>query len=306
VFAHHPGQTPASSAKSRSRSGGLINSPTGATLGQGRLIGGISARHLRFNSLPARDAHELHHEDRDVHGKNHEESYGAELAYGLTEDLDLSLSIPVVSKTSIQIDNHANLGRGERSAGLGDLWLQGKYRVVKGRPDVAVLFGVKAPTGSTSETDQSGQKFEIEQQPGSGSWDLAVGIAASRQVAPETLIGASVEYMYRGEGGQQRKLGDVLRNSIGVSHALPRLGRWPALHAVLELNTEWAAQDHSRDERHVLDSGGVAVFLTPGIRAGLSDNASAYFAMPVPVYQNLGGEHEESTYGLITGLVWTF
>jgi len=135
LFAHHPGYAPTGGFDGREEteisSGGMLNSPTASTLGRNRFHAGFAFDYFRYNSIPAQNAHELHDEGRDIHGKNHEEFYNLHLGYGLLEDLDLYLIAPVVSKTSIQIEDHDNLGRGERSTGFGDIRLLGKYRFWK-------------------------------------------------------------------------------------------------------------------------------------------------------------------------------
>ena len=305
--AHHPGYMPSSEDGGDDiSSGSMLNPPTASTLGKGRVAAGFAFHALRYNAIPAGDAHELHDAGRDVHGKNHEEAYNLHAGYGVTEDIDLFLVMPLVSKTSIQIEDHDRLGRGERASGLGDMRLLGKYRFWKTGVDAALITGIKFPTGETSDKDQSGSKFEPEQQPGSGSWDGEFGLAVSRSFQHRFSLATSFQYTLRGEGAQGRKPGDVFRYNLGAGYALRELGAHPNLHLVLELNNEWALRDHSRSERYVLDSGGTSVFVSPGILAQLSDHLSVFWALPIPVFQNLGGEHEELKYEMLTGVSWTW
>jgi hypothetical protein len=75
---------------------------------------------------------------------------------------------------------------------------------------------------------------------------------------------------------------------------------------VLELHHEWARRDSNREHDSVEDSGGTTILLSPGLSADLTPNLSAFWAMPIPIYQNLGGQHEELTYEVIAGLSWHF
>jgi len=309
AFAHHPGYVPSASGDGREdgiSSAPLINAPTASTLGARRVIAGFTFDARRYNAIPADDAHELHDEDRDIHGKNHEEIYHLHAGYGLTNDLDLYLIASLVSKTSIQIEDHDQLGRGERAAGIGDLRLLGKYRFWKEGVEAAALAGVKIPTGETSDRDQSGSKFEAEQQPGSGSWDGEFALAVSRSFRRRLSLASSVQYTLKGEGAQDRKLGDVFRYNLGMSYALRDLGQYPNVSVVLEVNNEWALRDHARDERHVLDSGGTTVLISPGLTAQITERLSVFWSMPVPIHQNLGGEHEELKYEILAGMSWSF
>ena len=92
----------------------------------------------------------------------------------------------------------------------------------------------------------------------------------------------------------------------GVAYALKPFGTHPNLSFVLELHNEWALRDQSREQGQVWDSGGTTILLSSGLFAELTPQFSAFWAMPVPVYQNLGGQHEELTYEVITGCSWHF
>jgi hypothetical protein len=245
--------------------------------------------HAGEKSLPAGDAHRLHHRGRDVHGKNHEEFYNASLGYGVLNDFDLYLTAPVVSKNSIEVHGHRNLGKNERAAGFGDMRLIGKYRIWKKGVEAALLAGIKFPTGRTSAKRKSGDKFEAENQPGSGSWDGEFGMVLSRNFMRRLSLATSFQYFLKAEGAQEHEEGDAFRYSVGASYALRQLGKYPNLSLGLELHNEWMRKDKSRTEKKVFDSGGTAIFLTPGAGFSLSRNVSAFCGISLPVYQNLGG-----------------
>jgi len=56
----------------------------------------------------------------------------------------------------------------------------------------------------------------------------------------------------------------------------------------------------------VFDSGGTTTFVTPGIQIRLTKNLLLFWGMPIPVYQNLGGEHEELKFEMLTGINFMF
>jgi len=248
----------------------------------------------------------LNDNGHDVHGKDHEEYYNLSLGYGLRNNLDVFLVTPLVSKTSLQIEEAHALGRKEQAAGLGDLRFIGKYRFWEQGVGAAVLLGVKAPTGVTAIHNSVGEKFEPELQPGSGSWDFMTGLTISRSFQRHVTLASAFQYTYRGEGAADEKLGDVFHYDLGVSYALKPLGAHLNLSLVMELHNEWARRDHNRTEDRVLDSGGTTILLSPGISAALTKNLSVFWAMPLPLYQHLGGVHEKITYELLTELSWSF
>lgn len=283
-------------------SGPLVNSPTASTLGENHTSVGFTFHHLNFNSIPAENAHELHHKGRDIHGKRHEEIYNFHVGHGITNDWDVYLAAPIVSKASAEIHGHRYLGSKEASRGFGDMRLVTKYRFWKKFFEAALIGGIKFPIGETSNKNTSGEKFETEEQPGSGSWDGEFGIAISRSFKKHLSLASSFQYALRGEGAQDRKLGDLFIYSAGTSYAFKELGKHPNLSLVLELNHKWALQDHSRQEDKVFDSGGVSIFTSLGLVADIAKNLSLFWTMPVPIYQNLGGEHEELNFEMVTGI----
>lgn len=290
----------------RAKSGAMILTPTGTTLGKGHGTAGFLFEHQRFNAIPASNAHAFHHQGIDVHGKDHEEFYNISLGYGLLDDLDIFIVAPVVSKVSVEVEDHDRLGAKDRATGFGDARIIAKYRFWKEHFDASLLAGLKSPTGATSKKKPSGDKFETEQQPGSGSWDLTAGLAVSKNLGPHWSLASAFQYTTRGEGAQEEKLGDVFHYNAGASYALNPLGRYPNISAVLELHSEWARRDHSREDDRVLSSGGTTVLLAPGLTANFTDSVSAFFSFPVPIFQSLGGEHEELRYETIAGLSWHF
>jgi hypothetical protein len=288
----------------RSGAGNFATTPTASTLGRGRGSVGFLFEHQRFNTIPAGDAHTLHHQGHDIHGKNHEEYYSFSAGYGVLDDLDVYLTAPIVSKTSIEVHEHDALGQRGTAGGFGDLRLTGKYRFWDQGVDAALLLGVKAPTGETSDTTDAGGKFEPELQPGSGAWDVMVGVAASRSLGQHVSLANAFRYTARGEGAQESELGDVFHYGAGISFAVRPLGEHPNVSLMLELHNEWARRDSNREHDSVEDSGGTTILLSPGVSADLTPTLSAFFAMPVPIYQNLGGQHEELRYEVLTGLSW--
>ena len=279
----------------------MLNSPTASTLGKGKVAAGFDFRYVNFDEFDPILGHELHHDGREIHGYRHAESYQWTLGYGVLEDVDLFLSAPLVSVSSNQIEVHRDAGRNERSTGFGDMRLSGKYRFWKKGVEAALLAGLKFPTGVSAVKDKAGNKFAPELQPGSHSWDADFGIAFSRSFRSRISAATSFEYVLRTRGGQGFNGGDVFRYSAGGAVSLRRFGKYPNASAHLELNNEWALKDHERSGVN-RDSGGTTISLTPGLSFSITPAVSAYAAMPLPVYQNLGGLHEETYFQVLAGM----
>ncbi|HEY7645935.1 MAG TPA: transporter [Hyphomicrobiales bacterium] len=168
-----------------------------------------------------------------VHSLDTINSYALSYAYGVTNDLTVSLRLPWVVRTGIREGHHEhdhdtgeainkvdNLGD---TAGVGDLTLLGQYRFYNDRGsgiEAALLAGVKAPTGKTDErTDDGEELFATEFQPGTGSWDGLVGLALTKR-AGRWSFDANVLYALAGDGAQDTNLGDRLLYNAAVSYRI--------------------------------------------------------------------------------------
>lgn len=241
------------------------------------------------------------------------------IAYGVTENLTLSASLPYVYRRDIRAGHHSHAGGGVvnsvdalgNAGGIGDLTLLGRYALPPGTSPgqrVALLLGIKTPTGETRESNADGDRFDIEHQPGSGSWDPLIGAALTRRL-DRLSLDANLLYTWTTEGAQDTELGDRLAYNIGVSvrrggathdHDDGAGHRHAAWDLVLELNGEWEDQHEAagvRDDH----SGGNIVYLSPGARV----TAGGWFgsvAVGLPVVQNIRIAHPETDYRVVAGI----
>ncbi len=151
------------------------------------------------------------------------------LAYGVTDDITVSVRFPYVKRTDIREGHHEHDDtagvasntvdmRGD-SAGIGDLTLLAQYRFFRTEAtSTALLLGVKAPTGRTDVFDQNGVLFETEFQPGSGSWDGMFGLAFSYRFAPAWQFDTNALYILTGTGVQDTDLGDRFLYNAAITY----------------------------------------------------------------------------------------
>lgn len=282
-------------------SGAMINSPTASTLGKNHAAAGFVFNQQAYYKLDPSTAHALHHQGHHVHGKDHEEFYHMDLAYGVTDDFQIDLDTPIASKKSTDIESHSRLGTQDRATGFSDMRFGTKYRFWKKGVEAALISGIKFPTGVTSKKKENGDKFEIEEQPGSGSWDADFGLALSRRFKDRISVTTSFQYFLRGTSKTQG-YGDIFRASVGASVALRKLGNYPNVSLVTELNQEWQNRDREHDGTKLIDGGGTTLWVSPGLQADLTRYCSAFFAMPIPTYENINGAHEKLKYQILTGI----
>lgn len=253
----------------------------------------------------------------EVHSTDSVFSAAVGLAYGITDKTLLSLFLPYVKRSNIR-EGEAHLpGIGEvevlgDSAGIGDAVAQLQYQAWKKNDLYASLIaGIKMPTGKTSETNDDGDRLELEFQPGSGSWDPILGIALSK-LSGRLSIDASVSYIFATEGKQNTNLGDILDYDFSVGYRLTddHVHNTNASHTdsywdlLLELNGE-SRERATEDGTDKANQGGTVVYLSPGIAFSTSSGFTGYLSFGLPVVNRLHGLQSEPDYRIIAGLTWS-
>ncbi len=346
--AHHPG------GGGNTGSGGPINTSSASTLDEGQITTAVRYEFIRLGELSDATLLAAASDGRHGHSMRSIDSFSLSAAYGVTNDLTVAIRMPGVRRSGIREahgdDHMGGMHMGGMSAtginargnasGFGDVTLLGQYRFHKSSTagtEAAVLFGVKAPTGSTDRRDRVGEVFEAEFQPGSGSWDGLLGLALTKRIGPWSFD-ASALYWLIGRGTQDTVLGDRLLFGVAASYRLfgyvppshgadlhehcqqpenrhhdhcrdhdqhahheHRSKRAPfALDLVLELNGEW------HDKQYVAgvadpNSGGTTLYLSPGVRVGV-DRFSGFLSVGVPIVNQHNGLQAKPDYRVLTGI----
>jgi hypothetical protein len=344
AFAHHPGGT------GNAGGAGPINTMPATTLEAGHVGVSFVYEYISLFGLNDADliaaaaAHQHAHSIRTIEGA----SFGA--AYGITNDLMLTLRMPYVRRTDIREGHHSHGPGGNTvdvrgdAAGLGDMTVLGQARFFNNAAsgtEVALLLGVRLPTGRTDVRDRFGERFETEFQPGSGSVDPLLGMAFTQRFGAWSFD-SNVLYAFAGEGAQQTNLGDRFQYNTAVSYRLVGSALAPALtiapvhlrtrpqggdghshkhdHShegvpakptpqwlvdlVLELNGEW------HDKQVVAggvdpNSGCNTVYLSPGVRIGYG-GVSGFASVGLPVVNHMNGLQSKPDYRVVTGVAATF
>ena len=345
AFAHHP------SGVGSTGGAGPINTISASPLDKGETAASIAFEWIKFDPLNnafLADFGATHGHDVHVHSLSSILAPAMSVGYGITADFTISARLPVVVRTDIKEAAHVHPGAGAPavgtvdflgdSAGIGDLSLLGQYRFYNNRAtrtELALLLGVKAPTGVTNRHTDTGEPFDAEFQPGSGSWDGLFGLAGTKRIGPWSFD-ANVLYVLATEGTQSTDLGDRFLYNAAVSYRLfqgasaapMKLGAlpdpmWhggpgshqrtqahqeapsgPALDLVLELNGEWHAKEVQSGVKDP-NSGGNTLYLAPGLRFS-KDNWSSYLSVGFPIANDLNGIQAEPEIRVVTGLSVTF
>jgi Putative MetA-pathway of phenol degradation len=341
VLAHHP------SGATSTGGAGPIGTISATTLDQGQGAAALFFEMVKIDAFT--DAQLKTFAGKHIHAHSLDAILAPTLvyAYGVTKDFTIIGRVPVILREDIREGHHSHGPAGntvdERgdAAGIGDVTLLGQYRFYNNRSsqtEMAVLLGIKIPTGRSNLTDSFGERFETEFQPGTGSWDGLLGLAYTQRFGAWSL-GANVLYQLSTTGAQATDMGDRFLYNAAVSYRLfgaglaqagrmnaggplpepmyhggpkgkahhhqePPAPRGPALDVVLELNGEWHGQqviDGAKDP----NSGGNVVYLSPGLRYSL-DRWSAFASIGIPIVNQVYGIQAEPDWRLLTGVAVNF
>jgi hypothetical protein len=255
-------------------------------------------------------------------------------AYGITHQLTVSAELPYVRRDDLREGTHAHSGGVAMNgveqlgsvAGIGDMSLLAKYRLTKGGgPALALIGGLKLPTGGTHQRSLLGERLETEHQPGSGSWDPILGASASLPMGAATVT-ASALYQFSRAGAQQTRLGDRLKAGVALSHrfgqAAEGLGpsrnhhhgdeldghaepRRSTVDAFVELAGEWEGRQKVDGDVEAA-SGGSWAWVAPGVRFNAASGWSASAAVALPLWQHIRASHPNNRLRLMLGLSRSF
>ena len=292
------------------------------TLDAGHWATGLRVVYTRPEQRTATELEELSQQGIDAHNSDYNLNVALGVAYGVTHHLTISAELPYVRRDDLREGKDGDIAQLGTVAGIGDMSLLAKYRLTQGeRSGVALIAGIKLPTGSTQQRSIDGERLEAEHQPGSGSWDPILGASAGTKLGPVQLT-ASALYQISTRGAQDTQLGNRLQGGIAVSHRFgakphehakshnhhhgdeldehvePRRSSWDAF---VELAGEWEGRQKIAGAPEEA-SGGKWVYVAPGARYVAASGWSVGAALALPVWQEIRASHPDNHYRLMLSL----
>lgn len=245
----------------------------------------------RWHEKEAAEGHALHHDGHHIHNKTREDFHNINLMYKFNDRFELSLDVPYILRRYIEVDTHDIVGAHQQTDGLGDIQLVGQYWLYQQQQQrVGILAGIKFPTGDTKEKNILNQRVEPELQIGSGSYDYVVGVLYQLK-KDGWLVKANGSYVISNPGDQEFENGDLLTLSALTGYVLHANSKNP-----LTIGMDSIVQYQAKQKQygsHVADSGGVTILMGPSLEVGVNSTTSVFTNIHLPVYQNLGGIHQE-------------
>lgn len=292
-------------------SGGGASTQSGETLKPGRFSLEMRTDYTEFEHLSSAQvaAKAAKAGEFDLLDRSFVSTIG--ISYGVVENLQVSLTLGYYTAVHARSAEH-DFDTGDTEVhtfdpdGLTDLWLTGKYRFYRGpQGSVAVVGGVKFPTGRDDVENSAGESVEPSATAGSGAYDGMLGLAWSRFLTSRLSFDVSGQYTRRGEAHDFR-LGDRIDGGVALAYRLTGdVQKFPQVSAFAEANVRQLFKSEDDGERDP-DTGGTTLFLTPGVRVGLGKNLSFTVSSPLPVWQDLNGTQLKTNYKVNGALTLTF
>ena len=233
----------------------------------------------------------------------------ARAAYRPDHAWAFSAALPFVNRTHEHIHNHMGVPQHQRwsYAHVGDVEALALRQFGAGAEAKRTYFisaGFKAPTGVTEVEEVDGDQPEPSARPGTGSWDVLAGIGAEWRLgnpvstAGEMPVRASVGGRWNGRGTENYQVGAELTAYLGTEMPVAR-----AASLLLQTNLRIRAKDDVGDfNAEEQNTGGTAVYVSPGVKFNVGNRLSFYGLFQMPVYQRVNGIQIVSESNLYFGV----
>ena len=293
AFAHHGGVSSAFGP------GAPIETASPLALGKGRYL-----IYEKFEYVPFE--HKDHAEPENIDTFTF---FNTVFGYGVTDALSFYGILPFASKEQDcqgASDGFGDLGLlvqygfklGERDGirGLYRFGTEDSYGADYSSDDLkmSVIAGLTVPTGTTSNRDDEGNRFDMGIQPGFAAPSVTLGLAASKMIIPHfTLTGDTSVLTFTetndGKPGNEVRFNvaggyEIFEKTNGFLSRLDIIGESNFLHLTKDTNEEGEKEN---------DSGGSILYLSPGLRATFGKHVSIGALIKIPTWKDLNNESKQ-------------
>lgn len=242
-----------------------------------------------------------HHDEISTRNQN----WIASLDYAIDADWGLSATLPVVQRRHEHIHNH----RGARILdswsfeGLGDAMLRARRRLwtrEDREPSIGTIgtsFGLKLPTGRTNVRNGDAERAERSLQPGTGTTDVVAGLYYSASLPVRQLswfVQALAQVPLVEHEGYRP--GNRYTADAGMTYMAD-----DRLSLMLQANLLHRRRDGGA-QAEPADTGGTALFLSPGASYAVARNLQVYGFVQLPLYQYVNGVQLAARRALAMGV----
>ncbi|HEX5393771.1 MAG TPA: hypothetical protein VFW68_10835 [Rhodocyclaceae bacterium] len=219
--------------------------------------------------------------------------------YTFNADWGVNVQLPYIMRShstlGVGSDGTTPVGDGgsynSQTSNLGDVKVIGRFQGFTEQHNVGVMAGLKLPTGSHTLTGTStdpnspGASAIIDRglQPGTGTTDLILGVY--------TFDAINKNWDYFAQATVQTALGSKDQYKPGTGYNANVGVRYVGLESVvpqIQINARYVEHDMGANADQI-STGGTLVYLSPGVVVPVSEKASVYGFVQLPIYQNVRG-----------------
>jgi len=239
--------------------------------------------------------------EREIQHETINRNYNLFLDYApQASDWGFSAQVPYFDRYHTTIAEGDTAVSTSHTKSIGDVRLLARYRGLSDDKSVGVQFGVKLPTGSIHNNfvsgPQEGEPLDRGLQPGTGTTDLLVGAY--------TFGAVNRDWDWFGEAVLQQPLDsrEDFRPGTGLNLTLgARYMSFENVRPQLQVNVRTERRE-SGANADIANSGATLVYLSPGVNVKLTDSASLYGYLQVPLYQRVNGLQVEPRWSASAGV----
>jgi len=236
--------------------------------------------------------------------------------YGINEDWGINVQLPYLHRT------HSTLGTASDgitagpdggqydsdTSAFGDVRVTGRYQGFAEEHGIGLLFGMKLPTGSHTQTGTSTDPtapgpapIDRGLQPGTGTTDIILGAYKAGS------LGHTWDYFVQGlyQAALNTKDGYKPGNGMNLNLGVRYLGMRDDVIPEVQINARHVAPD-SGANADTVSTGGSLVYLSPGAIVPVGERASVYGFVQVPLYQNVRGVQLTPRYSASIGVRFSY
>ncbi|KJV24689.1 hypothetical protein VI06_21575 [Aquitalea magnusonii] len=267
----------------------------------------ISAANASQVTTPGGGAQEV-----EKYTKNHYLTLGLDYAFSST--WGVNVQVPYIDR------QHSTLGQNSdgnspadgaydsHTQSVGDIKVLGRYQGLTAQHNLGLLFGLKLPTGSHTQTGTStdptspGGSASIDPglQPGTGTTDLILGVYYFDALNKNWDYFAQATVQKALDTVDEYRPGTGYNVNVGV-----RYMDWQGITPQLQLNTRYVIHDHGSNADQV-STGGTLMYLSPGVSLAVNKQTTVYSFVQLPIYQKVNGVQLAPRYTASVGARFAF
>jgi hypothetical protein len=235
--------------------------------------------------------------------------------YSTGSDWGVNVQLPWINR------NHSTLGTASdgytpgpgggqynsHTSSIGDIKVLGRYQGLSPRHNIGILFGLKLPTGSYTDTGISTDPtapgavpIDRGLQPGTGTTDAILGAYYTDGLSLNVSYFTQALYQKALDSREQYKPGEALNLTVGLLYS-----GFSNFSPLLQLNYRYIVHDEG-DNADEVNTGGTLLYISPGITVAVTKQTSLYGFIQVPVYSDLTGVQLAPHYIASLGVHYSF